>query len=164
MAFRNIGVFRDSESLKWHLDRFTGHTPNEWAVYDDLGHFLNSGHPHNIAFLHSPYPFIHINEYQARLDQIYDRCDLIFIICTELHDLTEEFIMRNDKPKIVYYLCGALNSTLKHATTEQFFDWFETSRYFYKNYLPEILGRLQPGPKERYFDVLLGRKTLSISL
>jgi hypothetical protein len=38
-------------------------------------------------------------------------------------------------------------------------DWFETSTYFYRHYLPELLTRLHPyETKYRAFDILLGRK------
>lgn len=156
--FRNVGVFRDnSDTVRYHLDHFKTHTPNEWAVYDDLGHFLNSGHPLNIAILHLPYPFK--QDTQSKLDQVYEISDLVLVIGSELHDSTVEFIKANDKPNIVYYICGFLNFELAHAEVCQYFDWFETSRYFYRDYLPEMLGRISyTRPKESHFDILLGRK------
>jgi hypothetical protein len=40
-------------------------------------------------------------------------------------------------------------------------DWFETSTYFYRHWLPELLTRLRPfETKYRAFDILLGRKKL----
>jgi hypothetical protein len=37
-------------------------------------------------------------------------------------------------------------------------DWFETSTYFYRHWLPEILNRLKPySIKPKSFDILLGR-------
>ena len=40
-----------------------------------------------------------------------------------------------------------------------FHDWFHTSSFFYKEYLPELLHRIEyKKPKEHAFDVLLGRK------
>ena len=158
--FLNVGVYRDnSDTVRYHLDHFKKHTPNEWAVYDDLGHFLNSGHPVRIAILHLPYPFT--DDTQAKLDAVYAISDLVFVIGSELHDSTLEFILNNDRPNIVYYTCGFINQPLQHAVVKQYFDWFETSRYFYRDYLPEMLQRIDyRNPKEMQFDILLGRKKL----
>lgn len=156
--FLNVGVFRDnSDTVRYHLDHFEKLTPNEWAVYDDLGHYLNSGHPLNIAFIHLPYPFK--PDTQAKLDSVYARSDFVFVIGSELHASTLEFILKNDRPNIAYYLCGYIEQPLQHATVHQYFDWFETSRYFYRDYLPELLGRINyVHSKESHFDILLGRK------
>ena len=158
--FRNVGVYRDnSDTVRYHLDHFATLTPNEWAVYDDLGHYLNSGHPRNIAFIHLPYPFT--PDTQRKLDAVCEFSDLVFVIGSELHDITLEFILKNDRANIVYYLCGFIEQKLLHATVQQYFDWFETSRYFYKDYLPELLDRINyTDPKESKFDILLGRKKL----
>jgi hypothetical protein len=160
MAFRNIGVFRDnSGTIKYYLDLFEKYTPNEWAVYDDLSHFMNSSHPKNLGFLHLPYPFVAST--QAKLDEIYDRCDHVFVISTELHDPIKDFIINNDRPRITYYVCGHVNQPLQHAVVKQYLDWFETSRFFYRDYLPEMLQRINyQTPKESHFDILLGRKKL----
>jgi hypothetical protein len=159
MAFRNIGIFRDSNTIKYYLDLFEKYTPNDWAVYDDLGHFLNSGHPKNLGFLHLPYPFIEST--QEKLDQIYNMCDHVFVVSTELHNPISDFIIRNDRPNITYYVCGNINTELKNAKVISYMDWFETTRYFYKDYLPEILSRINyTEPKQRHFDILLGRKKL----
>jgi hypothetical protein len=156
MAFRNIGVYRDSETIRYHLDHFKTHTPNEWAVYSDLGHFLNSGHPTNIAFVHLPYPFT--RDTQSKLDQLREFSDHVFVVGSELHDVTTQFIRDNDYSNITFYICGKLNFTLQHAQVHEYLDWFETTRYCYRDHLPEILTRLKPGPKESQFDILLGRK------
>jgi hypothetical protein len=48
---------------------------------------------------------------------------------------------------------------MNNAKVYPFMDWFETSTYFYRHYLPELLSRLRPfEPKYRAFDILLGRK------
>ena len=154
MAFRNIGVFRGSETIRYHLDQFKTHTPNEWCVYDDLGHFFNSGHPVNIAFFHLPYPFQ--DNTQDTLDRLRTFCNHVFVVGSELHDITARFIENNDHKNITFYICGRLNFKLVNAEVYEYYDWFETSRYFYKSYLPEILQRLKPGPIG--FDILLGRK------
>ena len=156
MSFRDIGVFRDSETIRYHLDHFKTHTPNEWAVYSDLGHFLNSGHPVNIAFVHLPYPFT--PDTQSKLDQLREFSNHVFVVGSELHDVTTKFIKDNDYPNISFYICGQLNFTLQHAQVYAYMDWFETTRHFYRDHLPEILTRLKPGAKESHFDMLLGRK------
>jgi hypothetical protein len=156
--FRNVGVYRDnSDTVRYHLDHFKTLTPNEWAVYDDLGHYLNSGHPQNIAFIHLPYPFK--SDTQAKLDSVCAISDLVFVIGSELHASTLEFILKNDRAGIVYCICGFIEQKLEHAQVHQYFDWFETSRYFYRDYLPELLGRVNyTQAKENHFDILLGRK------
>jgi hypothetical protein len=158
--FRNVGIFRDnSDTVRYHLDHFKTLTPNDWAVYDDLGHYLNSGHPQNIAFIHLPYPFT--PDTQSKLDAVCAFSDLVFVIGSELHASTLEFILKNDRTNIAYYLCGFVEQKLEHATVNQYFDWFETSRYFYKDYLPELLERIDyTTSKEAQFDILLGRKKL----
>jgi hypothetical protein len=77
---------------------------------------------------------------------------------SELHDVTTRFIRDNDHKNITFFICGKLNFTLDNAQVYEYLDWFETSRHFYKEHLPEILTRLKPGPKEMQFDILLGRK------
>lgn len=160
MAFRNIGVYRDnSPTIRYYLDLFEKYKPNEWAIYDDLGHFMNSGHPKNLGFLHLPYPFV--KDTQDKLDQIYSRCDHVFVISTELHEPIRDFIVSNDRPNITYYVCGTLNTDLTNAKLVSYMDWFETTRYFYKNYLPEILSRINYSDvKNNEFDILLGRKKI----
>lgn len=155
MSFRNIGVYRDSETIRYHLDHFKTHTPNEWAVYSDLGHFMNSGHPINLAFVHLPYPFT--ADTQTKLDQLRAFSDHVFVIGSELHDVTVNFIKSNDYSNITFYICGKLNFELEHARIGEYYDWFETSRHFYRDYLPEVLQRLV-GDQSPAFDILLGRK------
>lgn len=155
MSFRNIGVYRDSETIRYHLDHFKTLTPNKWAVYDDLGHFLNSGHPVNLAFVHLPYPFT--PDTQHKLDQLRAFSDHVFVVGSELHDVTVNFIKANDYRDITFYICGKLNFQLEHASVGEYYDWFETSRHFYKDYLPEILQRFK-SDQAPAFDILLGRK------
>lgn len=159
MAYRNIGIYRGSDTIRYHLGLFKTHTPNEWCVYDDLGHFLNSEHPANIGFVHFPYPFD--STVKQLLDCLRNRCDHVFVIVSELHNVTCEFIQQNDHANVSYYICGQLNFSLEHAEVHEFYDWFETSSHFYKNYLPEILGRIRHTEvKLESFDILLGRKKL----
>jgi hypothetical protein len=45
------------------------------------------------------------------------------------------------------------------SPVHEYQDWFHTTSYFYQQYLPELLTRLQPySVKPRSFDALLGRK------
>jgi hypothetical protein len=85
----------------------------------------------------------------------------VFVIATEVHPEIVAFIQSIDKPNVTYYICGLLNFEMQHAKVKQFMDWFETSTYFYRHWLPEILTRLTPSKnKYRSFDILLGRKKL----
>ena len=159
MAFRNIGIYRDSETVRYHLGHFKNHTPNEWAIYDDLGHFFNSGHPINIGSIHLPYPF-DSEQTQTKLDKLREFCDHVFVVGSELHDITATFIKNNDYQNVSYHICGELNFDLANAKVGYFMDWFETSRFFYRDYLPEIMQRFTTNPHDRKFDILLGRKKL----
>jgi hypothetical protein len=90
--------------------------------------------------------------------QLVEHCDHVFITCTELHPGTVNFIHEHDHKRITYYICGQLNFDLQHSQVHVFMDWFETTTYFYRHWLPEILHRLQPhAEKPQSFDILLGR-------
>jgi hypothetical protein len=66
-----------------------------------------------------------------------------------------------DKENIVFFIAGTINQPLVNATVKYYFDWFHTSRYFYKEYLPEILQRINYSTPKRFpFEILLGRKKL----
>lgn len=159
MAFRNIGMYVDSENCTYHLNNLSNYQYDEWAMYSDLAHFLNSGHPKNIAVLHWPYPYN--PAFADKVNKLYDRCDKICIIITELHQVSMEFIQQFDREKITYFLTGVMNTPPANAKVYEYYDWFETSRFFYKDYLPEILTRIHhKRTKPRYFDILLGRKKL----
>jgi hypothetical protein len=158
MRHPNVGVFYDSDSVRYHFSQFTHVNPLQDCVsYNNLDEFLRSPCPIKIAGLHVPYPFS--NNFKAQVDNISAKCDHVFIISTEVHPEIAAFIQSTDLANITYYICGFVNFELKHAQVKQFMDWFETSTYFYRHWLPEILTRLKPyEPKRRSFDILLGRK------
>jgi hypothetical protein len=160
MRHPNVGVFYDSDSVRYHFSQFTHVNPLQDCVsYNNLDEFLRSPCPIKIAGLHVPYPFS--NNFKAQVDNISAKCDHVFIISTEVHPEIAAFIQSTDLANITYYICGFVNFELKHAQVKQFMDWFETSTYFYRHWLPEILTRLKPfEQKYRAFDILLGRKKL----
>ena len=159
MAVHPIGMYSETSTCTYHLSNLKKYKPDECDFYTDIAHFLNSGNPYNVAVLHWPYPYN--PEFGDNVDRLYDKCDKIIIIITELHQPSMEFIAQYDREKIVYFIAGTLNTPPANAKIGTYYDWFETSRFFYKEYLPEILTRIDyTDPKPRYFDILLGRRKL----
>ena len=160
MRYPHVGVYYDSDSVRYHFTQFKQIDPlRDCASYNSLDEFLNSTCSVKLAGLHVPYPFN--DEFRNQVLAISAKCDQVFVIATELHPEIAAFIQSTDLKNITYYICGFVNFNLQHAQVKQFMDWFETSTYFYRHWLPEILTRLQPfKTKHRAFDILLGRKKL----
>ena len=151
-----VGVYYDSDTSHYHLSQLKPSNPLlNYFCTQDLEEFQNSNFDTKIALVHIPYPFD--KAFEELVSNL--KCDLIFIIGTELHPPIVDFIKRCDWHNVTYYLCGFLNFELQHAKVRQYMDWFETSTYFYKHNLPEILTRLRPYEQKcRPFDILLGRR------
>jgi hypothetical protein len=160
MLYPNVGVFYDSDTIRYQFSKFKQINPlADCASYNNLNEFLNSDRTIKIAGLHVPYPFD--QEFQEKVIDLSTRCTHVFVIATEVHPEIAKFIQQTDQSNITYYISGLLNFELKNASVKQFMDWFETSTYFYRHWLPEILTRLRPfETKYRAFDILLGRKKL----
>lgn len=160
MLYPHVGVYYDSDSIRYHLSQLEHLDPLvDCASYNDFDEFLRSGTKVKIAALHVPYPFE--QDFSRKVNSLCNICDQVFIITTEVHPEIVNFICQHDKPNITYYLSGCLNFQLHFAQVKYYMDWFETSTYFYRHWLPEILTRLHPFDiKYRAFDILLGRKKL----
>jgi len=160
MRCPHVGVYYDSDSIRYHYSQFQNFDVlNNCASYNNLEEFLNSTCSIKIAGLHVPYPFD--QEFQKQVANLSDQCHHVFVVATEVHPEIAAFIQATDLPNVTYYICGFVNFELQHAQVKQFMDWFETSTYFYRHWLPEILSRLHPyETKYRAFDILLGRKKL----
>lgn len=160
MHYPHVGVYYDSDSVRYHFSQFKQINPcYDCAIFNNLEEFWCSNNSIKIAGLHVPYPFN--DEFQSRVLAISDRCDHVFVIATEVHPEIVSFIQSTDLKNITYYICGFINFEPQNAQIKQFMDWFETSTYFYRHWLPEILTRLRPYDiKYRAFDILLGRKKL----
>jgi hypothetical protein len=160
MLYPHVGVYYDSDSVRYHFSQFKQIDPlRDCVSTNNLDEFFQANCSIKIAGLHVPYPFN--NEFRNKVLNLSAKCDQIFVIATELHPEIAAFIQTTDLSNITYYICGVLNYELNNAKVKQFMDWFETSTYFYKHWLPEILTRLQPyQTKYRAFDILLGRKKL----
>jgi hypothetical protein len=156
MSNNDVGVYYDSDTSHYHLSQLRLSNPLvNYSCTDNLQEFQNFNCGTKIALLHIPFPFE--REFEDLVANL--ACDHIFIIGTELHPPIIDFIKRQDSSHITYYLCGFINFDLANAQVRQYIDWFETSTYFYKHHLPEILGRLNPyETKEKPFDILLGRR------
>ena len=158
MTSRDIGIYINSDTVQYHLCQFKNSQPFvDCKIYREVDLFLNSQHLQKIAVLHIPYPFD--SAFTQLVDAVTEHCDHVFVTCTEVHPTIVDFIQEYDHTKITYYICGFLNFKLTHSPVHQFMDWFETSTYFYRRWLPELLHRLRPHDvKTLAFDVLLGRK------
>lgn len=127
-------------------------------IIQNFGEFIQKTGPKKAVF-HAPFPrhldFAHLSEC---FNKIYDGCDQIILLVSELHDVTVDFIEKHDKEKIVYFLNGDLNLKLKWAKAYHWNNWFETTSTFYNNNL-NLLNTLSPYTvKPKYFDVLLGQE------
>lgn len=152
----DFGVFCNSDTSRFHLRNFKHHNIKEWSVYTDHSFFMTTHHPKNIAVLHWPYPAD--KNFDKMVSEIFNKCDQIYIVISELHRPSIEFMQAFDHKKITYYIAGIATAPINNATVKQYQNWFDTSRYFYRDHLPEILHRLTTGEKEYTFDMLLGRK------
>ena len=155
MNSQKIGVLIDSDTIQYHFSKFQN--PQNIDIVKDVNVFLQGNYSKRIAALHVPYPFDFKFEYEVK--DLANNCNHVFIVATEVHPEIVRFIRNTDLANVTYYICGFLNFELKQAQVYPFMDWFETSTYFYRHYLPELLTRLKPfEPKYRAFDILLGRK------
>jgi hypothetical protein len=157
MTASAMGVYLNADTVQYHLCQFKHSQPFvDCEIYREVDLFLESKHQVRVAVLHIPYPldpgFAHL------VETLTEHVDHVFITCTELHPITVDFIHQHDHANITYYICGILNFNLAHSRVHPFMDWFETTTYFYRRWLPEILHRLHPYEvKEQSFDILLGR-------
>lgn len=124
----------------------------------DFELFVQTPGPKTSVF-HVPFPWEggYGDLFVGRLNRVYDSCEQVIIICSELHNRTYQFIKDWDRPRVTFYLCGYLNRRPEHCHVYQWMDWFITTLKFYKN-VPEYLNKLNPyAVKPKAFDVLLGQ-------
>ena len=142
-GLESSAIYINADTVQYHLCQFRHSQPFvDCKIYREVDSFLQWDSGKRIAALHVPFPLD--PEFQDLLRRLTALCDHVFVFCTELHSSTVDLIQDNDHSCITYYICGDLNRTLTHSKTYHFMDWFETSRYFYRNWLPEILHRLRP--------------------
>lgn len=158
MQHQTTGVFYTQETSGIFSYQFSKlSNTSTLSVYTDVTAFAQSRHTHKVACLQIPYPYDY--SFDSLIDSLYDICDDILILGSELHEITVDAILRFDKPKIKFFLCGYVNVPLKHCTTYIFADWFTTTVHFYKHVKPDVLTELTPYKEKPYnFDILLGRK------
>lgn len=156
----SVGIYYDSDMIRYQLSNFKNIAPlNDFSIFTVEQHFETAVLAARIAALHVPYPFN--QEFVDKVDRLKKTCNHVFVVATEVHPEIVTFIQNFDFDNITFYICGLLNFTMRNARVKQFMDWFETSAYFYRDWLPEILNRLRPfDSKYRSFDILLGRKKL----
>ena len=112
-----------------------------------------------IAVFHVPFPYdqSYGRAFEERVNLVYDKCEQIIILCSELHQRTVDFIQRHDRPKIVYFICGYLNRRPEHSRVYQWFDWFITTGDFYKRNIHVLDTLVSTQSKNKTFDILLGQ-------
>lgn len=153
MNSQKVGVLIDSDTIQYHFSKFQN--LENIDIVRDVN--VLSSYARRTAALHVPYPFDF--KFEQQVKDLAQTCEHVFVVATEVHPEIVRFIRNTDIVNVTYYICGSVNFPLQNAQIYPFMDWFETSTYFYRHYLPELLHRLKPfEPKYRAFDVLLGRK------
>jgi hypothetical protein len=124
----------------------------------DFESFVQTPGPKTAVF-HVPFPWEggYGDLFIGRLERVYDSCEQVIVICSELHNRTYDFIQRWDRPKMVYFLCGYLNRRPNHSRVYTWMDWLVRTRDFYVRH-PTVLEELSPYTvKPKSFDILLGQ-------
>lgn len=145
-------IYADTDVCAYHLEQIGQ------AYTRDFEYFVEYTNTKSAVF-HVPFPWEggYGDLFVGKLNRVYDDCNHIIIICSELHNRTYQFIKDWDRPKVSFYLCGFLNRKPEHASVGQWMDWFITTLKFYKN-VPTFLDKLNPyAVKPKVFDVLLGQ-------
>lgn len=158
---QNVGVFvTEATDALFHFHFNKCWLTNLITIYHDQSEFESSKHSRKLVCLQMPYPLT--ADFEILVNEMKDKCDNILILVSELHDRTLSFMMAHDHKHISYFICGELNIDLYNSPIHKFYDWFTTTAHFYKFVRPDLLeNRLKfYEPKEKAFDVLLGRKKL----
>jgi hypothetical protein len=144
--------YADTDVCQHHLTQIGIH------FVTDFEEFVLTPGPKTAVF-HVPFPWEggYGDLFVGQLERIYDDCEQIVVICSELHNRTHEFIRQWDRPKMVYFLCGYLNRRLEHSHVYTWMDWLSRTRDFYIRH-PDVLEELTPYTvKPKTFDILLGQ-------
>ena len=146
-------IYANSPVSRWHV--FTA----ELRCTTDIKKFkeMCDAEPKKFsaAVMHIPFPYENGPgaEFERCLAEVIDHCDKVAVLCSELHDVTINAMIKNNDPKIKYFLCGFA----RYIDSTPWMDWFTTSGYFYKNN-PTVLDQLTPyQTKSKVFDILLGQ-------
>ncbi len=160
MAVKDFGIYFPESSaviFRYHFDQIAGRASENWSYYLQVKDFLHSSHQRRIACFQIPFPYN--SSVEHLIDEVYSAADWIFVLGSELHENTVDFIRRYDRAKIVWFLCGRVQPPLGHSQSFYFWDWFIHSVHFYKNVRPSTLYQLNPySTKPFMFDALLGRR------
>jgi hypothetical protein len=123
-------------------------------AYTDISKFLNSKQRKISIF---SIPYLSNLQFEKRIDALLEHCDLIIVVCKELHDSTVDFITRYDYPNIYYFISGFLNKPMLHSRIDHWIEWFTSVPRLYKQIT--VLDQLNPYQiKDKYFDILLGQE------
>jgi hypothetical protein len=132
----------------------------ELNIVRNLSEFVLLAGPKKALF-HAPFPkHLDFDNLKLTFNRIYNHCDEIILLVSELHDVTMDFIQDMDRPKITLFLNGDINVSLKHSKQYHWDNWFETTMGFYKKN-QFLLDKLNPYTvKPKYFDILLGQERI----
>jgi hypothetical protein len=134
-------IYADNDVCHWHITQLGGIPTQDITA--------------KLAVYHVPYPYeVPGEHFESRIDQSIIHSDRIVVLCSELHEITSDFVRRYQNPKIKFFLCGAVEG----IKSSDWMDWFITSSYFYKTNPVKVLDRLTPYQiKPKTFDILLGQ-------
>lgn len=103
---------------------------------------------------------VEVLNFDSATHDLLDHCcrygDLVFVVIYEF--ISDQYCQEFDLPNVVFVLNGCLNWQPEYARMIDGMYFFWSTCDFYQRF-PELLESLN-GPKDRVFDVLLGRRKL----
>ena len=150
---KSIAVYHDTEVSQWHFEQLSTPTVS-YLSPQQISTFITDQFETKIAAYHVPFP--DNTEWLERFELTYSVADHTVILCSELHNVTVEQLVKLDLPNVSIFVCGVVYHKFTNAQVIPWMDWFDTTCSFYLQH-PTVLEQLQPyGPKPRLFDILLG--------
>ena len=132
-------IYTNSDVSQWHVRRL------------GLSSIRVLASP-NLAVFHMPFPYeTQGPAFEAEVDQALVTADQLVILCSELHDISVDFIRRYQHEKIKYFVCGQVHD----HPCGLWADWFITTVDHYTKLSLEELDPYSIKPK--IFDILLGQ-------
>lgn len=149
----SIAIYHDTEVSQWHFEQLSSSTVSYLGA-ERLSNFVSDQHETKIAAYHVPFP--DNTEWLDRFQMTYSVATHTVILCSELHRVTVDQLIKLDLPNVSIFVCGVVYYKFKNAKIVQWMDWFDTTCNFYQHH-PEVLATLEPyAVKPQLFDVLLG--------
>jgi len=102
------------------------------------------------------------NDTESELEKIVSHASKALVFLPEFID--DHWCKKFDRPNVVFYIAGILNWTPGHSQVKFHYYFFWSTTDFYhtqQNWLPKVSNVL---PKDKFFDVLLGRRKVHRSM